>query len=84
MRGHQNSAVDTFVDTSSPVVTKMDGKTISGRGFTSCFNRFLFNVQCPNEINQWYTLLEIRRYTHLNNGKGGFFKDKHNHNHTLN
>ena len=76
---HQNSAMDIVADTSSPVIIKMDDKPISGRGYMPAFNRFLFNVQCPNEINQWLTLLEIRCYTtHLDYRKSGFLKDKHN------
>ena len=51
-RDHQNSAANKIVDTGSPVITEMDGKPISGRGYRSCFNRFLLNVHCPNEINQ--------------------------------
>ena len=52
---HRNSAIDIVADTSSPVITKMDGKPISGKGYRPCFNRFLLNVQCPHEINQWLT-----------------------------
>ena len=50
-RDHRNSALDIVADTSSPVITEMDGKPISGRGYRPCFKRFLLNVQCPNEIN---------------------------------
>ena len=38
-------------DTSSPVITEMDGKPISWKCYRHCFNHFLLNVQCPNEIN---------------------------------
>ena len=51
-RDHQNSAANKIVDTGSPVITEMDGKLISGRGYRPCFNRFLLNVHCPYEINQ--------------------------------
>ena len=50
-RDHRNSAIDIVADTSSPLITEMDGKPISGRGYRPCFKRFLLNVQCPNEIN---------------------------------
>ena len=50
-RDHRNSAIDIVADTSSPLVTDMDGKPISGRGYRSSFSCFLLNVQCPNEIN---------------------------------
>ena len=51
-RDHQNSAANKIVDTGSPVITEMDGKLISRRGYRTCFNRFLLNVHCPSEINQ--------------------------------
>ena len=50
-RDHRNSAIDIVADTSSPLITKMDGKPIPGRGYRPCFNGFLLNVQCPDEIN---------------------------------
>ena len=43
--------IDIVADTSSPVITEMDGKLISGRGYIPCFNHFHLNVQYPNEIN---------------------------------
>ena len=43
-RDHQNSAANKIVDTGSPVITGMDGKPISGRGYRPCFNCFLLNV----------------------------------------
>ena len=49
-RDHRNSTTDTIADTNSPVITEMDGKPISGRGYKPCFS-FLLNVKCPNEIN---------------------------------
>ena len=42
---------EIVADTSSPVITVMNGKPTSGRGYRRCFNWFLLNVQCPNEIN---------------------------------
>ena len=48
-RDHPNSAIDIVANTSSPVTTKIDGKFISGRGYSPCFNHFLLNVQCYNE-----------------------------------
>ena len=51
-RYHQNSAATKIVDTGSSVITEMNGKPISGRSYGPDFNRFLLNVQCPNEINQ--------------------------------
>ena len=48
----QNSAANKRSDTGSPVITEMDGKPIYGRGYKPCFNRFLLNVQFPNEIKQ--------------------------------
>ena len=51
-RYHQNSVANKIVDAGSPVITEMDGKLISGRGYRPCFNRFVLNVHCPNEINQ--------------------------------
>ena len=51
LHDQRNSAIDIVADTSSPLITEMDGKPISGRGYRPCFNRFLLNVQCPNEIN---------------------------------
>ena len=50
-RGYRNRAIDIVADTSSPKITEMDVKSISGRGYRPCFRRFLLNVQCPNEIN---------------------------------
>ena len=50
---HQNSAINIVADTSSPVITGVDGKPISARGYRYCFNCFLLNVQCPSKINQW-------------------------------
>ena len=50
-RDHRNSAMDIVADTSRPLITEMDGKSISWRGYRPCFNRFLLNVHCPNEIN---------------------------------
>ena len=47
-----NTSVTIVADTSSPLITEMDGKPISGRGCRPCFNCFLLNVQYPNEINQ--------------------------------
>ena len=49
---HQNIAVKKIVDTGSPVMTEMDGKLISERGYRPCFNRFLLNVQCLYERSQ--------------------------------
>ena len=49
-RDHQRGPANKIVDTGSPVITEVDGKLISGRGYF--FNRFLLNVHCPNEINQ--------------------------------
>ena len=46
----QNSAIAIVPGTSSPLITEMDGKPISGRGYRSCFNYFLLNIHCPNEI----------------------------------
>ena len=37
-RDHQNSAIDIVADTSSPLITGMDGKPISERGYRPCFN----------------------------------------------
>ena len=51
-RDHRNGAIDIVANTSSAVMTKIDGKFISGRGYSPCSNRFLLNVQCYNEINQ--------------------------------
>ena len=39
-------------DTSSPVITEMDERPISWRGYRPCFNRFFLNVQYPYKINQ--------------------------------
>ena len=50
-RDHRNSAIDIVADTSSPVITEMDGKLISVIGYRPFSNRFLLNVQCSNEIN---------------------------------
>ena len=47
---HRNSAID-IVDNSSPLISEIDAKPISGRGYRSCFNRFLLSGQYPNEIN---------------------------------
>ena len=77
-RNHRNSALSIVADTSSPVITEMDGKPISGRGYRPCFSRFLLNAQCPNEIEQWVTLLKSRSHAHMDYGKRVFFKDKHN------
>ena len=71
---HPNSAIDIVDNTSWPVTTKIDGKFISGRDYSPCFNRFLLNVQCYNEINQWLTLLEVESYAHMDYGKRDFFK----------
>ena len=69
-RDHRNRAIDKVTDTSSTIFIEMDGKPISGRGYRPCFEPFLLNVQCPNEINKWVTLLEIlgflKRRTSLN------------------
>ena len=51
-RDHPNGAIDIVANISSPVTTKIDGKFISGRGYSPCFNRFLLNIQCYNEINR--------------------------------
>ena len=50
-RDHRNSLIDIVADISSPLITEMDGKLISERGYRPCFNCFLLNVQCPNEVN---------------------------------
>ena len=50
-RDRRNRAIDIVADTSSPVITEMDVKPISGRGYRSCFKRFLLIVYCPNKIN---------------------------------
>ena len=63
-------------NTSSPVINIMDEKKpISGRGYRPCFNHVLLNIQSPNEINQWLTLLKIRSYAHLDYATK-FFKRK--------
>ena len=65
----------------------MDGNFIHRRGYRPYFNRFLLNantlislqtllqsllnVQCPNEINQQLTLIEIRSYARLEYRKRG-------------
>ena len=66
---HPNCTIDIVANTDSPVIIEMNGKHISGRGYRPCVNRTLLNVQCPNEINQQLTLLEIRGYAHLDYGK---------------
>ena len=43
-RDHRNSATDIVADTSSTLITEMDGKPISRRGYRACFNRFFLNV----------------------------------------
>ena len=48
---HQDSAINIVADTSSTLITKMDGKPISWRSYRPWFNHFLLNVQWPNEIN---------------------------------
>ena len=73
-RYHQNNAVDIVVDNSSTVITEMDGKPISGRGYRPCFNRFLLNVQRPNERNQWLILVEIRSYMLIQISENVFLK----------
>ena len=65
------------VDSSSPVIVEVDEKPISGRSYRPCWNCFLSNVQCPNEMNLWLTLPEIISYAHLDYGTW-FFKDKYN------
>ena len=50
-RDHRNSAIDIVADTSSALITEMNGKPFSVRGYIPCFNRFVLNVQCHNEIN---------------------------------
>ena len=67
-RDHRIRVIDIVADINSPVITEMDGKPISGRGYRPCFKRFLLNVQCPNDINKWV----VRSYDHLNNGKPVF------------
>ena len=52
-------------DTFSPVITDMDEKPFSWRGYRPCFNCFLLNVERPNKINQWLSQLNIRSYAHL-------------------
>ena len=52
-RGHQNSAINIVADTSSSLISDMDGKPISGGGCRPCFNCFLWDVQCP----QWNKLV---------------------------
>ena len=71
-RDHGNSAVDIVADTSSPVITEMDVKPISGRGYRPCFRRFLLNFQCP--INQLvsHSAQDFRSYAHLDYGKRSF------------
>ena len=54
-----NTAINIVADTSTSVITEMDRKPISGRGYTPCFKHFLLNAQFPNEKNYWVTLLEI-------------------------
>ena len=34
--------------TGPPVITKMHGNPISGRGYRHYLNHFLWNVRCPN------------------------------------
>ena len=67
-RDHRIRVIDIVADINSPVITEMDGKPISGRGYRPCFKRFLLNVQCHNDINKWV----VRSYDHLNNGKPVF------------
>ena len=66
-------------DTSSPVITEMDVKPISGRGYRPCFRRFLLNFQCPNKINSEskkkivsHSAQDFRSYAHLDYGKRSF------------
>ena len=40
-RDHRNTATDIVADTSSPVITELDGEPISVRGNRPCFKRFL-------------------------------------------
>ena len=47
IRDHQNSAIGIAADTSSPVITEIDGKPVSARGYRACFDHFVLIVQCP-------------------------------------
>ena len=47
----RNRGIDIVADTSSPVITEIDVKAISGRGYRPCLRRFLLIFQCANKIN---------------------------------